>query len=138
METVLYLGVILNISNHKISFGTLLEEEYFGKWLYMKNTKFFRIFFVFFFYKNIYFIGDSMSLINVFRSYLLDEEFKITIIENKIDIVNYDEIGHFDSNKVIIRYKDKRLIIKGNNLVVSRLLVDEVLVTGNIKNIEFI
>ena len=91
-----------------------------------------------FFIKNIYFTGDNMSLINNFRSYLLDEEFKITIIENKVDIVNYDEIGHFDSNKVIIRYKDKRLIIKGNNLVVSRLLVDEVLVTGNIKNIEFI
>lgn len=77
-----------------------------------------------------------MNLMNSFRSYLLDEEFKITIIENKIDVVNYDSIGHFDSSKVMIHYKNKTLIIKGKNLVVSRLLSDEVLVTGEIKGIE--
>lgn len=78
-----------------------------------------------------------MNLMNSFRSYLLDEEFKITMIENKIDVVNYDSIGHFDSSKVMIHYNSKTLIIKGKNLVVSRLLSDEVLVTGEIKGIEF-
>ena len=77
-----------------------------------------------------------MNLMNSFRSYLLDEEFKITIIENKIDVVNYDSIGHFDSSKVMIHYKNKTLVFKGKNLVVSRLLSDEVLVTGEIKGIE--
>lgn len=77
-----------------------------------------------------------MNLMNSFRSYLLDEEFKITMIENKIDVVNYDSIGHFDSSKVMIHYNNKILIIKGKNLVVSRLLSDEVLVTGEIKGIE--
>lgn len=77
-----------------------------------------------------------MNLMNSFRSYLLDEEFKITMIENKIDVVNYDSIGHFDSSKVMIHYKNKTLVIKGKKLVVSRLLSDEVLVTGEIKGIE--
>ena len=51
-----------------------------------------------------------MNLMNSFRSYLLDEEFKITMIENKIDVVNYDSIGHFDSSKVMIHYKNKTLL----------------------------
>lgn len=78
-----------------------------------------------------------MNLVNNFRSYLLDEEFKITMIENRVDVVNYDSIGHFDSTMVMIRYKNKVLSIKGKNLVVSRLLSDEVLVTGEIQTIEF-
>ena len=78
-----------------------------------------------------------MNLVNNFRSYLLDEEFKITMIENRVDVVNYDSIGHFDSTKVMIRYKNKILSIKGKNLVISRLLSDEVLVTGEIQTIEF-
>ena len=78
-----------------------------------------------------------MNLVNNFRSYLLDEEFKITMIENRVDVVNYDSIGHFDSTEVMIRYKNKVLSIKGKNLVVSRLLSDEVLVTGEIQTIEF-
>ena len=78
-----------------------------------------------------------MNLVNNLRSYLLDEEFKITMIENRVDVVNYDSIGHFDSTKVMIRYKNKVLSIKGKNLVVSRLLSDEVLVTGEIQTIEF-
>lgn len=78
-----------------------------------------------------------MNLVNNFRSYLLDEEFKITMIENRVDVVNYDSIGHFDSTKVMIRYKNKILSIKGKNLVVSRLLSDELLVTGEIQTIEF-
>ena len=59
------------------------------------------------------------------------------MIENRVDVVNYDSIGHFDSTKVMIRNKNKVLSIKGKNLVVSRLLSDEVLVTGEIQTIEF-
>ena len=43
-----------------------------------------------------------MSIINNIRSYILDEEFKITYLNNRINIVNYDSIGHFDNNKVLI------------------------------------
>ena len=55
---------------------------------------------------------------------------------NKIDVLNYDSIGHFDSNKVIIRYNKGTLVITGTDLVVSKLMSDEVLVLGKIQNIE--
>lgn len=77
-----------------------------------------------------------MGILKQFRSYILEEEFTFSVYPNKVDILNYDSIGHFDSNKVIIRYDKGTLVIMGDNLVVSKLMNDEVLVLGNIKNIE--
>jgi len=77
-----------------------------------------------------------MQIINKFRNYLLEEEFEIHILKNKVNIVNYQTIDHFDNNTVMIRYQDGILIIKGEHLVVSKLMQEEVLVEGNIKSIE--
>lgn len=77
-----------------------------------------------------------MNIIKNFRNYILEEEFVINISKNKVNIVNYINIDHFDSNKIIIRYDNGSLIITGKNLVVSKLLRDEVLITGSIVNIE--
>ena len=73
---------------------------------------------------------------NKLRSYIKEDEFEIRILKNKVDVLNYESIGHFDSNKVIIRHQNGSLVIKGEHLVVSKLLNDEVLVTGIIKIIE--
>ena len=77
-----------------------------------------------------------MGIVHKFRDYILESELKITILENRVDIVNYTEIGHFDSNKIIVRHDKGNIVINGNNLVVSKLLMDEVLISGTIKNIE--
>ena len=61
----------------------------------------------------------------------------IHIYKNKVNVVNYSKIGHFDSNKVIIYYNNEMIIINGNNLTVSKLVTDEVLIKGKIINIEF-
>ncbi|MGE5455754.1 MAG: YabP/YqfC family sporulation protein [Ignavibacteriales bacterium] len=77
-----------------------------------------------------------MKLIESFRNYLLEEEFKINILNNKINIINYTDIMGFDTNEVIVKHKSGEVIIKGNDLTITRLLTDEVLIVGNIKNIE--
>lgn len=77
-----------------------------------------------------------MKIVNNIRSFLLEDDFEIRIYKNRINIVNYDSIGHFDSNKINIYYSNGLITIKGDNLVVSKLLKDEVLITGIIKNIE--
>lgn len=78
-----------------------------------------------------------MNIIDGIRSYVKETDFKITILKNKINIVNYKDIGHFDSNKIVIKDNDKDAIIKGNDLVVSKLMNDEILITGDFTNIEF-
>ena len=71
------------------------------------------------------------------KNYFLENQFKVTYLENKVNIVNYESIGHFDSNKIIIRKNSGSVIVNGTNLVVSKLLNDEVLIDGKISNIEF-
>ena len=78
-----------------------------------------------------------MNIINGIRSYILENETKITIVRNKINITNYIDIGHFDSEKIIVKLNKKNITIKGNDLVVSKLMNDEILITGNFNNIEF-
>ena len=77
-----------------------------------------------------------MNIINGIRSYILEDELKMTIVDNRINIVNYTDIGHFDSNKIVVK-SSKDIIIKGSDLVVSKLMSNEILITGNFKEIEF-
>ena len=53
-----------------------------------------------------------MGIVHKFRDYILESELKITILENRVDIVNYTEIGHFDSNKIIVKWNYKKYRIK--------------------------
>lgn len=78
-----------------------------------------------------------MNIIDGIRSYILENDTKITIINNKINITNYIDIGHFDNNKIIVKLNNKNIIIKGDDLVVSKLLDSEILITGEFYNIEF-
>ena len=78
-----------------------------------------------------------MNIINGIRSYIMENDTKITIVNNKINITNYIDIGHFDSNKIIVKLNNKNIIVRGNDLVVSKLLDSEILITGEFYNIEF-
>lgn len=78
-----------------------------------------------------------MNPVNKFCDYLLETDFKITILNDRIDVVNYFSIEHFDFNKVIVKHVKGSVIINGDNLVVTKLVSDEILITGNFKNIEF-
>ena len=77
-----------------------------------------------------------MSLVRRTRNYLLDEIFNMKVLKNKIDICNYESIGYLDNDLITINYEDGEIKIKGENLVVSKLLDDEILISGEIKNIE--
>ena len=58
------------------------------------------------------------------------------VLKNKVEIINYIEVSHFDNNKVIIKYIDGDIVIKGDNLIISKLMNDSILVKGSISNIE--
>ncbi|CCY46005.1 unknown [Firmicutes bacterium CAG:822] len=80
-------------------------------------------------------MGDIM--LKDLRTYILENEFKINILIGKIDIVNYIEIDHFDDTKIMVRYEKGLVVIKGENLTISKLLNDELLILGKIKSFEF-
>jgi len=73
-----------------------------------------------------------MKLMNRLDDYLYDREYKIIIKENYVNIINYDEIIDFSLNKVSVKYKNKIIIIEGKNLIISKMVENEVLIIGNI------
>lgn len=76
-----------------------------------------------------------MSIKSKLENYLYDNEYKIIIKNNSINICNYTEIIDFDVNKIVIKNKDKKISIEGKDLIISKMLKEEVLITGIIKNI---
>lgn len=71
------------------------------------------------------------------RNIIYDQKFKITILENKVDINNYQEILVFEENQILVTANNCVINIKGQNLTISRLLEHELLIEGKIKTIEF-
>ncbi len=76
-----------------------------------------------------------MSILNLDR-YLMDTTYKIIIKDNTINIINYEEIKDFSSNKIVVKTKKNITTIIGKDLVVSKMQDNEVLITGLIKTIE--
>lgn len=77
-----------------------------------------------------------MKITRAIEEYILENKLEIKVQLNLVDIVNYKDIGHFDSNKVVIKHDKGQINILGEKLVVSKLLNKEVLITGVIKDIE--
>lgn len=78
-----------------------------------------------------------MKILNRLDNYINEKEYSITYKYNKLDIVNYTEIKDFTSKIITIRYQNKIYQIKGSNLVISRMMDNEILISGNIENITF-
>ena len=82
--------------------------------------------------------GDIMNLINRLDRLITDKNYKIIIKENSINIINFIEIKDLSTNKIVINnYKGTTTII-GENLVVSKMQDNEVLIAGKIKTIELV
>ena len=78
-----------------------------------------------------------MKLFNYLDRYIVDDEFKVIVMENYLNIVNYLEVLDFSSKEISIKYDRGIMIIKGDNLVVSKMMDDELLIRGKVKSINY-
>jgi len=69
-------------------------------------------------------------------NYVKDNEFRMNVLENKIDIVNYHDLLSMNEEKISLTSPIGRIIIKGFSLSVKKLLNKEILVVGKIISIE--
>ena len=76
-----------------------------------------------------------MKIINKLDRYLEDKNYEIIIKENKINIINFKEIIDFSVSKITLRCDNKIINIEGKNLIIGKMLDDELLITGLIYNI---
>lgn len=69
----------------------------------------------------------------MFRSILQsikDDNVKIFLLRDKVNVINYKEILVFDDNYILIDCKTFMLKIKGISLIIEKLEDQEVLITG--------
>lgn len=71
-------------------------------------------------------------------NYVNDKEFRLTLYNDKIHIINYKQIISLENNYLSILCLNKKILVTGNNLILSKILDNELLIKGNINNIEVI
>ncbi len=75
-------------------------------------------------------------MINRIRQYIKDEEFRLTIFSDRLYVVNYVEMLSLSSDRISFLTDKFRIVIKGKDLTVNKLLDKEVLILGVILNVE--
>lgn len=71
------------------------------------------------------------------REYIYDDKFQIWIVDDSINVLNYLDIISFSEDRVVLRCPNNTLDIRGKDLIISKLLKDELLIRGQVLNIEF-
>lgn len=70
------------------------------------------------------------------KEFINSKQLRLNYIDNKLNVVNYDEIVLLTDEKIILTKDKKVIIIKGLNLTLLKLLEEEILINGSIKMIE--
>lgn len=71
-------------------------------------------------------------------NYINDNSFSMIYKNNSLDIINYTKLLDFSSDLISFEYKSNLYYIEGENLVISKMMEDEILIVGSIRKITFI
>ncbi len=72
------------------------------------------------------------------REYIDNSEFQLNLLKGRVNVLNYQELLQINSKEMIFTTSFCKINVKGNNLVLSKLLDSELLITGDIDAIEVI
>ncbi|MDD3821423.1 MAG: YabP/YqfC family sporulation protein [Bacilli bacterium] len=77
-----------------------------------------------------------MNIITRLTDYIDDKGLKIIIEIGRIYICNYIEIMRVDEKTIKLKYANGYININGHNLLITKLVDQEILITGQLKTIE--
>ena len=75
-------------------------------------------------------------MIKRLERYIKDTEFRLTLFKDRLYAINYKKIISLGNDRISLDVNDGRIVIKGENLTLKKLLEKEVLVSGKIHSIE--
>lgn len=78
------------------------------------------------------------KLFRLANNYINENNFSMIYKNKSLDVINYTKILDFSSTLISFEYKNNGYYVEGDNLVISKMMEDEILITGNIKKITFI
>lgn len=77
-------------------------------------------------------------MLNRLKEYINDNEFRLTVFSDRVHVMNFLNIVSLEEERISFLTSKGRVIIKGKNLCLNKLLDDEVLISGTIMNIEVV
>ena len=75
-------------------------------------------------------------MLEIFKNYLKGEDYYIILYSNFIYIYKYIEIIKFTDKFISIQLKNLKLNIEGFDLLITKMEKNELLIKGNINNLE--
>ena len=72
------------------------------------------------------------------NNYIDDKKFKLIYEDNLIDIINYTRLITMENNYVSLYINNKKIIIKGKELILKKLLDNELLLNGEVTSLEVV
>lgn len=73
-------------------------------------------------------------MLEVINNALKNENYYICLYNNNVYIYNYKEIISFNDEKIKVKLENKNIIIKGENLLIKKMDIQELLINGNIES----
>ena len=70
------------------------------------------------------------------KNIITDNKMKIIILENKVNVLGYTSIMLIDDDKILLNANDKTIKIIGKDLVITKLLNNELLIVGPVEEIK--
>ena len=71
-------------------------------------------------------------------NFLYDKKYFINIYDEYIHVFNYEELISLASNKIILKLEKFKLIINGQELFITKMIPNEILIKGSINSVEFL
>lgn len=71
-------------------------------------------------------------------NFLYDKNYFVNIYDEYIHVFNYIELVSLASNKIVLRLESFKLKLIGDNLFITKMLPNEILIKGHITKVEFV
>ncbi len=77
-----------------------------------------------------------MLMLNNIKNYLYDKKYFINLFDNYIHVFNYLKLLKFSNDEVSLQLEFFILNIKGNNLFITKMTNNEILIKGDVLELE--
>ncbi len=76
-------------------------------------------------------------MLDIISNTLKNNDYYVVLYNNKIYIYNYIEIVAFNSSLIIIRLPKETLKIKGQQMLIKKMVTRELLIEGDIESVKY-
>lgn len=78
-----------------------------------------------------------VNIRKIIDDYVECNNFEIKYKDNKVIIYYYDEIENFTSDFIDVKHNNKKIKVKGKDLIIETMFKEYLIISGEIKFIEF-